>query len=138
MLKSIRSGIDFGAGYKKQQITFIYVKDLVEVIFRIINNGITRKEYIVSEDRAYTSSEFRRYIQNDIHKKIVIPITVPLFVLYIVSYIAEKIGHIIGKPSTLNLDKYKIMKQRNWKCDISGIRNDLDFTPVSSDRKGVV
>ena len=35
MVKTIRSGFDFGAGFKPQRITFIYVKDLVDCIFQI-------------------------------------------------------------------------------------------------------
>ena len=131
------SDLDFGAGYKPQQITFIYVKDLIECIFRVIEKGFIRKEYNVSEERAYTSSEFRLYAQKKLGKKVVVPVTVPLFVLKAVSFISEKIGNMQGKASTLNMDKYRIMKQRNWKCDISEIQKDLDFTPEYSLEKGV-
>ena len=137
MFKSIKNGFDFGAGYKKQQITFIYVKDLVETIFRIISKGIVRKEFIISEDRAYTSSEFRHYIQKELNKSIVIPVTVPLFVLKGISFLSEKLAHFVGKPSTLNMDKYNIMKQRNWKCDISELKKELDFIPEFSLEEGV-
>ena len=41
---------------------------------------------------------------------------------------AEWIAHITGKPSTLNSDKYNIMKQRNWLCDTTPIEKELGFT----------
>ena len=132
-----RSGFDFSAGYKKQYITFIYVKDLVETIFRIIALGKTKRQYIISENRAYTSSEFRGYIQKELNKKIVIPVKVPLFILKGVSYISEKISLMTGKASTLNMDKYNIMKQRNWICDISAMKEELDFEPEYTLEKGV-
>ena len=28
---------------------------------------------------------------------------------------------------TLNTDKYQILKQRNWICDITPLQQDLDF-----------
>lgn len=42
-----------------------------------------------------------------------------------------------GKPSTLNRDKYKIMKQRNWNCDISDAVRDFGFTPRFSLERGI-
>lgn len=36
-------------------------------------------------------------------------------------------GHTEGKPSTLNRDKFKIMKQRNWNCDVSDAVKDFGF-----------
>ena len=54
-----------------------------------------------------------------------------------VSIIAQKLASWQGKPSTLNTDKYNIMKQRNWRCDISEMQNVLGFTPQYSLEKGV-
>ena len=41
------------------------------------------------------------------------------------------------KPSTLNSDKYKIMKQRNWNCDVSDAVRDFGFAPRFSLEKGI-
>ena len=57
--------------------------------------------------------------------------------LYIVSFVSEKWGKIRLKPTTLNLDKYKIMRQRNWDCDISDAVNDFGFSPKFSLRDGI-
>lgn len=137
MVKTIKAGFDFGAGYKPQQITFIYVKDLVDCVFRIIQRGVINREYNVSEGRSYRSSDFRKYVQKVINKRFVIPITVPLFVLRMVSVVSETIGKITHQSTTLNSDKYNIMKQRNWNCDITPIREELDFEPTYSLEKGV-
>ena len=137
MVKTIRSGFDFGAGFKPQRITFIYVKDLVDCIFRVIEKGVTRRDYIVSEERDYSSSDFRHYAQNELGKKVVIPVTVPLFVLKAISLVSGQIAQWTGKPATLNSDKYNIMKQRNWICDITPLKEELDFTPRYSLEQGV-
>ena len=34
-----------------------------------------------------------------------------------------------GKVTALNNDKYHIMKQRNWRCDITPAEDELDFHP---------
>ena len=38
---------------------------------------------------------------------------------------------------TLNTDKYKILKQRNWICDVEPLRKDLGFVPQYPLRKGL-
>ena len=39
--------------------------------------------------------------------------------------------------STLNCDKFKIMKQRNWSCDVSEAKRDFNFNPQFSLEKGI-
>ena len=43
------------------------------------------------------------------------------------SYAAEKWSHNILKPSTLNRDKFKIMRQRNWNCSVADAVADFGF-----------
>ena len=137
MMKTIQYGFDFIAGYKPQLITFIYVKDLVKAIFSAIDKGITRKGYFLSEGVAYSSTQFRKYVASSLGKKIVIPVKVPLFLLKTICFLAEKGAILIGKTSTLNRDKFRIMKQRNGICDISEAQKDLDFRPQYSLEQGV-
>jgi dTDP-D-glucose 4,6-dehydratase len=47
--------------------------------------------------------------------------------LKIISILAETVAKISKKPSTLNRDKYKIIKQRDWSCDVSPLSQDLGF-----------
>ena len=35
-----------------------------------------------------------------------------------------------GRMTALNNDKYNILKQRNWRCDISAARKELGFNPL--------
>lgn len=137
MMKSIKKGFDFGVGYHKQLITFIYVKDLVQAIYAAIEAPVTRRAYFLSEEQAYTSSGFRKYVAAELGKRCVIPVTVPCWLLWIISGIAEQISTLTGKVTAINRDKYHIMCQRNWVCDTSATRNDLGFTPQYSLEEGV-
>ncbi|MDE6801344.1 MAG: NAD(P)-dependent oxidoreductase, partial [Muribaculaceae bacterium] len=47
--------------------------------------------------------------------------------VYIASVAAETVGRLRHKPSTLNRDKFKIMKQRNWACDVTPACRDFGF-----------
>ena len=137
MIKTIKAGFDFGVGYKKQLITFIYVKDLVRAIFAAIETTLTRRSYFISEEQAYTSSEFRKYVAKELGKRCVIPIVIPCWLLWIISVIAEWLYGKMGKTSTLNRDKYRIMSQRNWVCDTVPAREELGFVPQYSLEEGV-
>lgn len=137
MIKSIDSGWDFGVGFRKQLLSFIYVEDLVNAIFDAIAAGVIRKKYIISEDCAYTQKEFRSIVARELGRRLVIPVKLPMWVVYIASVIAEKWGVAKMKPSTLNRDKFKIMRQRNWSCDVSEAKRDFGFNPKFTLERGI-
>lgn len=127
MIKSIDSHWDFGVGYRRQMLTFIYVEDLVNAMFDALAAGVLKHKYIISEERAYTQAEFRHLVAKALGRKFVIPVKLPLWMVYIASFVAEKWGIAKMKPSTLNRDKFKIMRQRNWTCDTSDAQRDFGF-----------
>ena len=138
MIKSIDRHFDFSVGFKKQLLTFIYVDDLVAAMFdALASEKALNKKYFISEGKAYTQDEFRKIVAEELGGRFVIPVKLPLWALYIVSFVSEKCGKIRLKPTTLNRDKYKIMRQRNWDCDISDAVNDFGFSPKFSLRDGI-
>lgn len=140
MIKSIDSGWDVGMGYKPQLLTFVYVEDLVDAMFKALAapaEKVLLHKYIISEDKAYTQKQFREIVARHLGKGTVIPVKFPMWVVFGVSAVAEKVGVFRGKPSTLNRDKYKIMKQRNWSCDISDAQRDFGYQPHWSLEEGV-
>lgn len=138
MVKSIDSHFDFGVGYKRQMLTFIYVDDLVRAMFMALESPSTlHHKYIISEDASYSQAEFRKIVAAELGGKWVIPVRLPLWMAYAASVVAEKVGMIRCKPSTLNRDKFKIMKQRNWSCDVTDAERDFGFKAQVSLREGI-
>ena len=137
MIKSIKRGFDFSVGFDKQMLTFIYVKDLVTAVMDALEKGPLRRAYFISENQAYTQQEFRRIVCEELGKKHVIPVTCPLWLVKVVCHVAEFVGKVTMKPSTLNRDKFKILKQRNWLCDTSEARRDFNFDGRYSLREGI-
>ena len=127
MAVSIKKHIDFAVGYKPQVITFIYVKDLVKAIYLAMESSVENRCYFVSEPRGYDSRAFSDLIQRELGIRRVLHIKAPVWVLRAISAVAEWGSHISGKPSTLNGDKFKIKKQRNWLCDTAPIEEELGF-----------
>lgn len=139
MAKSIKQHIDFAVGYKKQVITFVYVRDLVGAIFASIGkaNVANGKTYLVSDGHNYDSRAFSDLIQKELGVKHVLHIKAPLWLLWLISTVAEGFSKVTHKPSTLNGDKYRIMCQRNWQCDISPLKKDFGFVPEWPLERGV-
>ena len=139
MAKSIKQHIDLAVGYKKQVITFVYVRDLVEAIFAAIGKAdvANGKTYLVSDGHNYDSRAFSDLIQKELDAKNVLHIKAPLWLLWVICALAEGFSKLTNKPSTLNGDKYRIMCQRNWQCDISPLKEDLGFTPEWPLERGV-
>ena len=137
VLKSIKNGLEFTAGYRPQILTFIYVKDLAKATFLALESNFTRKIYAVSDGNTYSGETYTRIAKEALGKKRVFKLRIPLILLKTVSVLAEMFSKISKKPSTLNRDKYKIMKRRDWTCDISPITKDLRFQAEYDLERGV-
>ncbi len=49
MAKSIRQHIDFAVGFQQQDLTFVYVLDVVQAIFLALERGKTGRKYFLSD-----------------------------------------------------------------------------------------
>lgn len=137
-IKSIKSGFDFAVGFTPQRITFIYVKDLVIVAFLALENERVRnRHYFVADGDVYTDESFARMIQEILPKKYVLHARIPLGLVYVACQVSEWIGKLLKKSMTLNTDKYIILKQRNWICDVTPLLEELGFVPAYPLRRGL-
>lgn len=137
MAKSIKSHTDFAVGYKQQDITFVYVTDVVQAVFLACEKGVTGRRYFLSDGEVYQSSTFSNLIRKELGNPWWIRITAPIWVLRVVTFIGEYIGHLTGKVTALNNDKYNIMRQRNWRCDIEPAKKELGYEPKVKLEEGV-
>lgn len=137
MAKSIARHTDIGAGFRRQELTFIYVADLVEAAFLAMERGSRGSAYFLSDGYSYDSRRFSDLLQREMGVRHVVRLTVPLWVLRAVCFVAERLARLRNAPSTLNMDKYNILKQRNWNCDIAPARRELGYRPGYDLQRGV-
>lgn len=137
MAKSIKQHVDVSVGFTPQELTFVYVKDLARAIFLAIEKDVLHRAYFVSDGSVYSSRTFSDLLQKELQIKWVIHLKLPLCCLKVVSLLAGKLAAAFGKSSTLNSDKYKIMKQRNWQCDIHPLVEELGYRPQYPLERGV-
>ncbi len=137
MAKSIKAHTDFAVGYRQQDITFVYVTDVVQAVFLAMEKGRTGRKYFLSDGEVYQSSTFSDLIRQELGNPWWIRITAPLWLLRIITFCGEWVGHLTGKVTALNNDKYNIMRQRNWRCDIEPARQELGYEPQVKLPEGV-
>ena len=137
MAKSIKAHTDFAVGFKPQDITFVYVTDVVQAVLLAMEKGPSGRSYFLSDGEVYQSSTFSTLIRRELGNPWWIRITTPLWLLRIVTCCGEYVGHLTGRVTALNNDKYNILRQRNWRCDISPARRELGYEPQVKLAEGV-
>lgn len=137
MAESIKRHVDLSVGYRRQDLTFVYVKDVVQAVFLGIEREVSGRAYFLSDGQVYASRTFSDLICRELGNPLIIRIKCPLFLLKVVSLLAERWAALRKTTSTLNGDKYNIMKQRNWQCDITPAVRELGYQPEYDLERGV-
>jgi len=137
LMKAVQRGLNVGVGYRKQLLSFIYSEDLADAIFLLLEKEVTRQTFVVSDGDCYTDAEFNAIVQEALQRKRVLRLKIPLFLVRPAAYLSEKISALFGKATAFNSDKYHIMKQRNWACDISPLQEAVGFKPKYPLKEGV-
>ena len=137
MAQSIKQHIDFAVGYRRQDITFVYVSDVVQAVFLALEKGKSGRKYFLSDGEVYQSTTFSDLIHEELGRPWWLRITAPVWVLRVVTFFGEYVGRLTGHVTALNNDKYNILRQRNWRCDIQPAIDELGYRPQVQLQEGV-
>lgn len=137
MAKSIRQHVDFSVGYKPQDITFVYVDDVVRASFLALEQGKNGGKYFLSDGSVYRSTDFSRLLHLEMGRPWLLRIKAPVVLLRVVTFLGEYVGRLTRQVSALNNDKYHILKQRNWRCNIQPAIDELGYQPQVNLEQGV-
>ena len=137
MAKSIKGHTDFAVGFKRQVITFVYVSDVVQAVFLALERDVVGRAFFLSDGDEYMSTAFSDLIIKELGNPWCLRLKAPIWVLRLVTFCGEYISRLTGKITALNNDKYHILRQRNWKCDITPARRELGYEPLVQLPEGV-
>lgn len=138
MAKSIKQHIDFAVGYQPQEITFVYMMDVVQAIYKCMDApAAVGKSYFLSDGEVYNSRRFSDLLQQYLGNPWVLHVKAPLCLLRIICSVSTCVSHITGKMNALNNDKFYILSQRNWQCDIEPAKRDFNYQPQWKLEQGV-
>ena len=137
MAKSIQQHVDFSVGFRPQEITFVYVKDLVQAVFSAMERDVIGRAFFISDGNIYHSTEFSDLIHKELGCPFLLRIKAPIWLLRVICTVNGTFNTWRGKTTTLNQDKFHILSQRNWQCDIEPARKELGYQPEYFLERGV-
>ena len=127
MLKTVSIGFDLYIGKFLQQLSFVHARDVADVAVQALflqKNGI----YNIADGNSYN-----RYQLADITKKLLnkkaLRFHLPMPFVEVLSYFLETTNGWLNKPSVINREKLQELAAKNWSCDITKARKELNFSP---------
>lgn len=136
-MQSIKKHMDFAVGFSRQDITFIYVTDVVQAVFLALEKGQNGRKYLLSDGQVYQSATFSDYVHEELGRPWWVRITAPIWLLRIITFCGEYWGRLTKNMTALNNDKFNILRQRNWRCDIGPAQRELGYKPQVQLKEGV-
>ena len=125
VFKMISNRLEVNIGIQ-QKLSFIYVKDLANIIVQTLISPMSNMDYFVSDGFVYSNEELNTLIKNAVDKK-TLKINLPLFVVKPLSSISEQIGRMFGNYPVFNKDKYNEITAQSWICDSAPLLSDLNY-----------
>lgn len=136
LLKSIYKGIEPHIGKFSQKLSFIYVKDLANVIVDSLSSAVTNAAYNVSDGYQYDRYALAEGVKKAMHKK-TFKFHIPVFFVSFLATVMEKIYSNRDASPTLNKEKMNELTALNWICSIEHARKDLSFKPAYNLNQGL-
>lgn len=136
LFKTINSGFEPYIGRFNQQLSFIYVKDLANLIVQILKSDVVRQTYNVSDGHCYDRYALANEIKKALQKK-TFKVHLPLGLVNALAGFMDTIYANSAKTPTLNKEKMKELTAPNWICSIDNLKKDLQFAPEYNLEKGL-
>jgi len=133
----IHQGIQPIIGFRKQYLSFIYVKDLTRLILNICELPYKRRTWLVSDGTIYTADEYGAIVSGILGKRSLIKIRIPVALIVVLGYCLEFLLGFFSVLPLLNRDKVKILTCFNWSCDSEDLKKDLNFQAEYTLTQGV-
>ena len=134
--QTMNRGFETYIGSRQQILTFIYVKDLVRLVFDAAGSSVSNKAYFVSDGREYDTQTFAGITKKVLGKK-TLRIIVPAGLVKHIASGMESIFGLWGSVPTLNRDKYRVLSSVNWRCETGPLQKDFGFKAEYDLQKGV-
>ena len=124
----VNKHLELYIGTDEQRLSFIYVKDLVSLLFKSMESEKVNKIYYLSDGKSYLIKDFIGEIKSVLNKK-TLKFKVPVPLVAIIAVILEKVLGVFGKVPALNSEKMAELTCPNWVCDMTAYFNDFSIKP---------
>ena len=135
MLKTISQGLDPYIGKFLQQLSFVHAKDVADVAVQAL---FIEKigTYNIADGNNYSRYQFADIAKKILHKK-AFRFHIPMPLVKVLAYYLETTNGWMNKPAVINREKLQELAARNWNCDISKAKKELNFNPLFNLEEGL-
>ena len=136
ILKTINKGLDPYLGKILQQLSFVHAHDVAAVAVQslVLNKVGT---YVITDGNSYSRYTFADIAKNILRKK-AIRFHIPMALVKILAGSLENTNGWIKKTTVINREKLLELAARNWSCDISKAKDELNFKPIYNLENGLI
>lgn len=136
LFKSINSGLEPHIGRFKQQLSFVYVKDLVDVVIAALSSNAVQKEYNISDGHAYDRYALANFTKQTLHKR-TFKFHLPVAIVSLMAIVMDFLYKNRKDTPALNPEKMAELTAINWACNIDAAKIDLSYAPQFNLEKGI-
>ena len=135
ILKTVNNGFDPYIGKILQRLSFVHARDVADIAVQalFINESGT---YNISDGNSYSRYQFADITKKILNKK-ALRFHLPMPLVKALAYFLETTNCWVNKSTVINREKLHELAAKNWSCDISKARRELNFNPKFNLEEGL-
>lgn len=138
LFDTLNKGLDPYIGHKSQKLSFVFVKDLVDLLLLGLNtNQGDLQFYNVSDGNAYSKYAMADVFKNVFPKKKSLRLHIPLSVVEIVAKLSQWMYKNSSKTPVIYPERLGELTAENWECSIKKAKELLGYQPKYNLEKGL-
>jgi nucleoside-diphosphate-sugar epimerase len=136
LFRSINKGIEPYIGSFKQQFSFVYVKDLAQIIIKALLINTTNKTYNVSDGHVYNRYALANVTKELLNKR-TLKFHLPVVTVGALASLMDRFYKNKKETPALNKEKMAELTAVNWACSIQSMQQDFNFKPQFNLKQGL-
>ncbi|WP_159633656.1 NAD-dependent epimerase/dehydratase family protein [Sphingobacterium composti Ten et al. 2007 non Yoo et al. 2007] len=137
LFDTLNKGLDPYIGANPQKLSFIYVKDLVDILLKGCEASQEGLEfYNISDGQVYSKYAMADIFRNTFKKK-ALRLHIPYRIVALVARISQMLYKNSSKTPVIYPERLGELTAENWSCDISKAKQKLGFNPQYNLERGL-
>lgn len=137
LFDTMNKGFEPYIGRKPQALSFIYVKDLVEVLLLSLGEQELKiASYNITDGEVYTKYAMAEIFKSIFQKRL-LRVHIPYAIVEYFSILLQKLYSKSSKTPVIYPERLNELTAENWGCNIQEVKNKLNFEPKYNLERGL-